>query len=321
MTLLGGAAATWPLAARAQQPALPVVGLLSGGTQKDDGFRIDAFRQGLAETGFTEDRNVAFTYRGAGGSYDQLPELASELVRARVAVLVSLGPTLAGLAAKAASTTVPIVFYVGADPIKVGLVSSLNRPGGNVTGFSQMFNVIVAKQFELLRQAVPNADPIVFLANPANSNAKPDTADAQAAAHTLGQNLVLAQASTIPQLDDAFAMLRQRHAGAVLVAADVLFRSHVDQFAALALRYGLPMLTSWRECTAAGGLLSYGASQADGHRQQGIYVGRILKGDKPADLPVVLPTKFELALNLKTAKALGLSIPLAVQVAADEVIE
>ena len=321
IALIGGAAAVWPLAARAQQPPIPVVGLLSGGTQKDDAFRIDAFRQGLAEKGFVEGRNVALIYRGAAGSYDQLPALANELARTQVAVIVALGPTLSGLAAKAASTTIPVVFFIGADPVKVGLVGSLNRPGANVTGVSQMFNIVVAKQLGLLRKAVPRADAVGFVVNPANSNANSDTADADAAARALGQHLIVAPASTAGELDTAFATLGQQRAGAALLAADVFFRGHVDQIVSLALQHRLPMLTPWRECTAAGGLASYGASQAEGHHQQGIYVGRILNGEKPADLPVVLPTKFEFVLNLKTAKALGLAVPADVLALADEVIE
>src|SRR5580692_4167700 len=240
ITLIGGAAAVWPLAARAQQPPIPVVGLLSGGTQKDDAFRIDAFRQGLAEKGFVEGRNVALIYRGAAGSYDQLPALANELARTQVAVIVALGPTLSGLAAKAASATIPVVFYIGADPVKVGLVGSLNRPGANVTGVSQMFNIVVAKQLGLLRKAVPRADAVGFVVNPANSNANSDTADADAAARALGQHLIVAPATTVGELDTAFATLGQQRAGAALLAADVFFRGHVDQIAALALQHRLP---------------------------------------------------------------------------------
>jgi putative tryptophan/tyrosine transport system substrate-binding protein len=205
--------------------------------------------------------------------------------------------------------------------VKVGLVASMNRPGGNVTGVSQMFNIIVAKQFELLREAVPKASPIGFLVNPANSNAKPDTNDAQAAAQALGQKLIVVPASTESEIQAAFASLADQQVGALLLAADVFFHGRIDQLVALALRHRLPMLAPWRDFAVAGGLMSYGVSPADGFRQQGIYVSRILKGEKPADLPVVLPTKFEFALNLKTAKALGLTVPLSVQVAADEVIE
>jgi putative ABC transport system substrate-binding protein len=320
ITLIGGAVVTWPLAARAQQ-AMPGVGLLSGGTLEDDAFRVNGVRQGLAENGIVEGRDVAFEYRGAGGRYDQLPALAADLVRSKVAVIASLGPTLSALAAKAASTTVPVVFYMGADPVKIGLVASLNRPGGNVTGVSLLFNIVVAKQFELLREAVPGATSIGFLVNPANSNAKPDASDAQVAAQALGQKLIIVQARTESEFQAAFETLAEQRIGALLLMADVFFHGQLDQLAALALRHRLPMLSSWREGTAAGGLMSYGANSADGYRQQGLYVGRILKGEKPADLPVVLPTKFQFVLNLRTAKALGLMVPLSVQVAADEVIE
>jgi putative ABC transport system substrate-binding protein len=319
--LYGGAATAWPAVAWSQQPAMPVIGLLSGGTLEDDAFRVNALRQGLAENGVVEGRDAAFEYRGAGGRYDQLPALAADLVRSKVAVIASLGPTLSALAAKAASTTVPVVFYMGADPVKVGLVASLNRPGGNVTGVSLLFNIVVAKQFELLREAVPGATSIAFLVNPANSNAKPDASDAQVAAQALGQKLIVVQARTESEFQAAFETLAEQRIGALLLMADVFFHGRLDQLAALALRHRLPMLSSWREGTAAGGLMSYGASSAEGFRQQGLYVGRILKGEKPADLPVVLPTKFQFVLNLRTAKALGLTVPLSVQVAADEVIE
>jgi putative ABC transport system substrate-binding protein len=318
ITLIGGTAA-WPLATRAQQPGMPVIGFLSGGTPEEDAFRVSAYRLGLGEAGYVEGRNVAFDYRGAAGHYERLPALAAELVTSRVAVIAALGPTLAALAAKAASATVPIVFHIGADPVKVGLVASLNQPGGNVTGVTRLFNVIVAKQFELLRQAVPKAASIGLLVNPANSNAQSDTNDAKAAARALGQKLIFAQASTERELQDVFETLAGQRAGALLVPADVFFRGRVDQLAALALRHRLPMLSPWRECTTAGGLMSYGASLADGYRQGGIYVGRILKGERPAELPVVQPTKFEFVLNLKTARALGLDVPLALQVAADEI--
>jgi putative tryptophan/tyrosine transport system substrate-binding protein len=320
ITLLGRAAVAWPLAARAAQ-VNPVVGLLSGGAQSEDAFRIDALSEGLASLGFRENRDVAFLYRGAMGHYQQLPRLAAELVKSPVAVIASLGPTLAGLAAKGASRTVPVVFYVGADPVKVGLVSGLNHPGANVTGVSQMYNFVIAKQFELLREVVPKVDLVGFLVNPANSNAESDTADAQVAAHALDRTLIVVGASTDDELEIAFSTLSEKAAGALLQQPDHFFRGRIQRIAALALHYRLPMLTSWRDCTKAGGLLSYGASQTEGHYQQGIYVGRILKGEKPADLPVVLPTKFELALNLKTAKALSITIPLAVQASAEEVVE
>jgi len=321
ITLLGGAAATWPLMTNAQQAAMPVVGLLAAGTLEADAFRLSAFRQGLSETGYVEGRNVAFEYRGAEFHYDRLSALASELVRSRVAVIAVLASTTAALAAKAESRTIPIVFSVGADPVKVGLVGSMNRPGGNLTGVSALFNVTVKKQFELLHQAVPNASLIGLLVNPANSNAESDTSDALAAARALGRKLIVVQASAQSEFETAFTTLVDQRAGALLVVADNIFRSQVNQLAVLAARHQLPMLSPWRECTTAGGLMSYGASLTDLHRQQGLYVGRILRGEKPADLPVAEPTKFEFALNLKAAKTLGLTLPLTLQVAADEVIE
>jgi putative ABC transport system substrate-binding protein len=321
ISLLGGAAAAWPLAARAQQGALPVIGLLSGGTPEGDAFRVSAFRQGLAEAGYVEGRDVTVTYRGAQDQYDRLPDLAAELVRTQVTVLAPLGPTLAARAAKAATATIPIVFFVGADPVKVGLVTSMNRPAGNITGVSVMFNVVVAKQFELLQQAVPKATLIGLLINPSNSNAVSDTNDAQAAAGALGRKLIVVQARAESDFEPAFATLAKQQVDALLLAADVFLRNKVEQLVGLAIRHQLPMLCPYRECASAGGLMSYGANQADGHRQQALYVARILRGEKPADLPVVQPTKFEFILNLKAAKTLGLAVPLAIQVAADEVIE
>jgi ABC-type uncharacterized transport system substrate-binding protein len=320
IALIGGAAA-WPLAARAQQGALPVIGLLSGGTPEGDAFRVSAFRQGLAEAGYVEGRDVTVTYRGAQDQYDRLPDLAAELVRTQVTVLAPLGPTLAARAAKAATATIPIVFFVGADPVKVGLVTSMNRPAGNITGVSVMFNVVVAKQFELLQQAVPKATLIGLLINPSNSNAVSDTNDAQAAAGALGRKLIVVQARAESDFEPAFATLAKQRVDALLLAADVFLRNKVEQLVGLAIRHQLPMLCPYRGCASAGGLMSYGANQADGHRQQALYVARILRGEKPADLPVVQPTKFEFILNLKAAKTLGLAVPLAIQVAADEVIE
>jgi putative ABC transport system substrate-binding protein len=274
ITLLGGAAVAWPLAARAQQPAMPVVGLLSGGTPEGDAFQVTAFRQGLGEVGYIEGRNVTFAYRGAHDNYDRLPVLAAELVRSQVAVLAALGPTLAAGAAKAATATIPIVFYVGADPVKVGLVASMNRPDGNATGVSVLFNVVIAKQFELLQQAVPKAKVIGLLINPSNSNAESDANDAQAAAAALGRSLIVVQARAETDFESAFGTLADQRAAALLVAPDVFFRSRIEQLVALAVRRQLPVLSPWRECASAGCLMSYGANQADGYRQQGLYVGR-----------------------------------------------
>jgi ABC-type uncharacterized transport system substrate-binding protein len=321
ITLLGGAITAWPLSARAQQAQMPVIGFLGGATLEADAFRVSAFRQGLSETGYVESRNVTFVYRWAEDHYDRLTALANELARSQVAVIVALGPTLSALAAKAASATIPIVFIIGADPVKVGLVASMNRPGGNVTGVSVLFNVIVAKQFEMLHETVPQATLIGLLVNPANSNAASDTSDAQAAARALGQKLIVVQASAESDFETAFATLSERRVGALLVTADVFLRSQVDQLGTLAVRYRIPMLSPWRECTSAGGLMSYGPSLADQYRQGGVYAGRILKGEKPSDLPVLQPTKFEFLINLKTAKTLGLDMPPRLLAFADEVIE
>jgi putative ABC transport system substrate-binding protein len=319
--VLGGILAARPLAARAQQPAMPVIGLLSAGGLDADAFRVTAFRQGLKETGYVEGRNVALEHRSADDHYDRLPALAAELVRSQVAVIVALGATASALAAKTATSTIPIVFMIGGDPVKFGLVTSLNRPGGNITGVSVLFNLIVPKQFEVLKEAVPKADLIGLLANPANPNAESDTREAQAAAEALGRKLVVVQASTDSNLEPAFATLANQRVGALLVAADVFFRNRIDQLMSLVARHELPTLCPWRECAVAGGLLSYGASIADAHRQQGIYAGRILRGEKPFDLPVQQSTKVEMVLNLKTAKALGLNMPTSLLVRADEVIE
>jgi len=321
IALVCGAASTWPLMARAQQPRMPIIGLLSGGTLEDEAFRVNAFREGLSETGYVEGRNVTFEYRWAENHYDRLTTLAAELVRSQVTLIASLGPTLAALAAKAATAEIPIVFYIGADPIEVGLVGSLNRPGANITGVSILYNVIVKKQFEMLHEAVPKPNLIGFLINPTNSNAASDTNDVQAAAGVLGSKLAVVQASADSGLEGAFAKLAKQHVDAVVIATDTLFRNQVDQLGALAVRHKLPMICSWPECTTAGGLMSYGANISEAYRQQGIYAGRILKGEKPADLPIVQPTKFDFVLNLRAAKSLGLTVPISLQVAADKVIE
>jgi putative ABC transport system substrate-binding protein len=302
-------------------PGMPVIGLLSGRKLEDEAFRLTAFRGGLSETGYVEGRNVAFEYRWAENHYDRLPALAAELVHSQVTLIAPLGPTLSALAAKAATAEIPIVFYIGADPITVGLVTSLNRPGANITGVSILYNVIVKKQFEILHEAVPKATLIGFLVNPSNSNAASDTSDVQAAASVLGSKLTVVQASTDNDLEGAFAKFAEQHVDAVLIATDTLFRNQVNQLGALAVRHRLPMICSWRECTTAGGLMSYGASLPGTYRQQGIYAGRILKGERPAELPIVQPTKFDFVLNLKAAKSLGLSVPMSLQVAADNVIE
>jgi putative tryptophan/tyrosine transport system substrate-binding protein len=319
ITLLGSVAA-WPLAARAQQPALPVIGLLSGGTSEADAFRVSAFRKGLSETGYAEGRNVKFEYRWAEGQYERLPALAADLVNQRVA-LIAATFLQAALAGKAASGTIPVVFATGGDPVKLGLVASLNRPGGNVTGISVLFNVVVKKQVEMLSETAPTAGLIGFLVNPANSNAGSDIQDAEKASLALGRRMIVVRASRDGEIEAAFGTLIEQQAGALLVAADVFLTSRTAKIVDLAVRHRLPMLCSRRECATAGGLMSYGANLAEGYRLQGIYAGRILKGEKPADLPVQQSVKLDLIINLKTAKALGLEIPAMLLARADEVIE
>jgi putative tryptophan/tyrosine transport system substrate-binding protein len=316
-----GAIAVWPLTVRAQQPPVPLIGLLSASTLEADAFRLAAFREGLREAGYIEGRNVAFEQRSADDHYDRLPALAAELVQSRVAVIVAFGATASALAAKAATSTIPIVFMIGSDPVKFGLVASLNRPGGNITGVSVLFNLMVQKQLALLKEAVPGADLIGVLVNPANPNADSDSREAQAAAEALGRKVAIVRTSTEESLEPAFATLTSRRAGALLVVADPFFRSRIDQLMSLAARHGLPTLCPYRQCADAGGLLSYGASIADAHRLQGIYAGRILKGEKPSELPIQQAVKVELVINLKAAKKLGLTIPVTLQAAADNVVE
>jgi putative ABC transport system substrate-binding protein len=320
ITLLGGAAAAWPLAARAQQPALPVVGFLSPNLPGADTHREAAFRQGLRETGYVEGQNVAIEYRWAEGQYDRLPALAADLVRRQVTVLAAVG-NVTVLAAKTATTTIPIVFQTGADPVKTGLVASLNRPGGNLTGVSMLNSELTPKRLELLHELVPTATVIAFLVNPTNPDPNPANDSFQAAARSLGVQLPIVQASSERDFDAVFATLVQLRAGGLMIRSDGLFNSRSDQLGALAIRHAVPTVFQYREFAAAGGLISYGGSSTDGYHLVGVYTGRILKGEKPADLPVQQSTKIELIINLKTAKALGLTVPLALLTRADEVIE
>ena len=321
ITLLGGAAAAWPVAARAQQPALPVIGFLSSETASGYAFRAAAFRQGLSESGYVEGRDVTIEYRWAEGQYDRLPALAADLVRREVAVIAAAG-TGSALAAKAATTTIPIVFSAAADPVAEGLVASLAQPGGNATGVNNLAMELVQKEMEKLHQMVPMATVIAALVNPTNPPlAEPATKDAQAAGRTLGLKVHIIQASTERDIDVAFATLLRLGAGALVVCPDTFFTSRRDQIAALAIRHSIPVIYHLRELPAAGGLISYGPSATDGYRRVGIYAARILKGERPGDLPVQRPTKFDLVINLTTAKVLGLEVPFYLQQLADEVIE
>ena len=317
----GVVAAAWLSPARAQQPATPVIGFLNSGSPDGYAQLVAAFRQGLNEIGYVEGQNVAIEFRWAQAQDDRLSALATELVRRPVAVIAGLNSTAAARAAKAATTTIPIVFVIGADPVEVGLVASLNRPGGNLTGVSFLGNMLVPKRLELLRELVPTADTIAFLVNPINPNADADTKNAQAAAHAIGRTLFVLNATSERDLETAFAKLAKQRAHALLVNVDPLFISHRGQIILLAARHAIPTIYDRREFVAAGGLMSYGSSLTDVYRQAGIYTGRILKGTKPADLPILQPTKFEMVINLKTAKALGVTIPHSILLRADQVIE
>jgi putative tryptophan/tyrosine transport system substrate-binding protein len=319
-TLMGGAA-VWPVAARAQQPALPVIGFLNSASLDATKASVAAFRQGLAETGTIEGQNVSIEYRWAEGRYDRLPALAADLVRRKVAVIATTSGIPPALAAKAATTTIPIVFTAGADPVEVGLVTSLSRPGGNLTGVAVLNVELAPKRLELLHELVPAATLIALLVNPANPNTDTVSRDLQAAARTLGLQLHVLRASAEGDLESVFATLLQLRAGGLVIAPDTFFVSQTEQIAALALRHTVPAISLYREFAVAGGLMSYGASGTDAVRLAGVYCGRILKGEKPADLPVQQVTKVELTINLKTAKTLGLPVPQSLLFGADEVIE
>jgi putative ABC transport system substrate-binding protein len=321
IAFLGGSAAAWPLAARAQQSAKPVIGFLNSASPDLFADRVRAFRQGLSETGYVEDRNVAIEYRWADGQNDRLPALAADLVRRQVSV-IAVGTTPATLAAKAATTTIPIVFQAGVDPLEAGIVASLSRPGGNITGVTTLSVEVGPKRLELLRELVPTATVVALLVNPTNRTlAETMSRDLQAAARTLGLQLHVLHASTVGGLDTAFEKLLQLRAGALVIGTDAFFSSHSRQLAALALRRAVPTVFQFREFAVAGGLMSYGGSFTDSYRLAGVYTGRILKGEKPADLPVQQATKVELIINMKTAKALGLTVSLPLLGRADEVIE
>jgi putative ABC transport system substrate-binding protein len=321
ITLLGGAAA-WPLAARAQQPAMPVIGYLGVSSfEKSVGTSLLAFKRGLAETGYVEERNVTIEYRWADDVYQRLPALALELVQRRVAVLVAAGSP-AALPAKVATTVIPTVFMIGSDPVELGLVASLNRPGGNLTGVAYLNVEVAAKRLELLHEFVPAAKSIALLVNPANPAAAEEQAkELRAAVAALGLNLMLMNANNPLEIEDAFATFVRDRVEALQIGVDPLFGNHVDQLVALATRHKVPTIYPWREFTVAGGLMNYGASIPDAFRQVGVYTGQILRGAKPADLPVQRPTQLRFVLNLKAAKALGLEFPAKLLALADEVIE
>ena len=317
---LGGAVA-WPVVAWAQQAGVPVIGFLSSGRSDDFNDVVATFRKGLAESGFVEGQNVVIEYRWADGQYDRLPALVADLVQRPVTLIFTNGGLLPARTAKAATETIPIVFEVGTDPVRLGLVASLNRPGGNVTGVTLFSGVVVTKRLELLRELTPNSTTIAMFVNPNNPNAEVDTKDVQAAARDLGLQLHVFHAVRGGDVDTAFASLIKRNASALLVGADPFIDTQRHRIVALAAQHAVPAIYAWREFVHAGGLISYGARLADAYREAASYTGRILRGAKPGDLPILQPTRFELVINLKTAKTLGLTVPPQLLARADEVIE
>ena len=320
IALLAGAGA-WPLAARTQQPAVPVIGYLNAGSPRPFAPQVAVFRQGLAEAGYVEGRNVAIEYRWAEYHNERLPAMVADLVRLKVAVIAAIGGTPTVMAAKAATATIPIVFAMGSDPVTSGVVTSLNQPGGNVTGVTFFTVPLGSKRLEFLRDFVPKATTVAVLANPESAVSRTDGANVSAAAQSVGLQAHLINASTEGQIEAAFKVTLERRIDALLVTADIFFLGQRQQLVALASRHAIPVVYALREFVVAGGLMSYGASETDAFRSAGAYVAKVLNGAKPGDLPVMLPTKFELAINLKTAKALGLTVPLIMQMTADEVIE
>ena len=320
ITLFGGTVIAWPLTARAQRAAMPVVGFLNSGSANASQSQAAAFRQGLSESGYVEGQSLAIEYRWADGDYEKLTGLAADLVGRQVSAILAGGPP-AVMAAKAATTTIPIVFTSGGDPVELGFVSSLSKPGANVTGVSFLLNELGAKRLELLRELVPAATSVGFLVNPTRPSFQSEVKNTQQAAQALGVKLIVLNASTEAEIDTAFAEFSRQGIAALLLGTDLLFVARRDQIVALANRLRIATMYSIRQYVVAGGLISYAPSVAEVYRQAGIYVAKILKGAKPADLPVLQPTKFDLVINLKTAKALGLDVPLFLQQRADEVIE
>ena len=321
ITLVGSAMAIWPILARAQQVVMPVVGFLNSGSRELFAARVAAFHQGLNDTGFVEGHNVAIEYQWAQGQYDRLPGLASHLVRRRVAVIAATGGIPSALAAKAATSTIPIVFVSGSDPIKFGVVTSLSRPDSNLTGLTVFTAELVPKRLELLHEVIDKAGTVALLVNPTNAVSESVQKDVQEAARTLGLRLNVVHANAEPDLDKVFASLNQLRVGALVIATDAFFDGQSERLAALAMQHAMPTIYQTREFALAGGLMSYGGSLTDAYRKAGVYIGRVLKGEKPADLPVMQSTKVELIINLRTAKTLGIEIPASLLATADEVIE